>query len=138
MSLFWLANLSEFLNIVKKDTDLNALIGPHLQSQIMETVERCLELHVEVCKVELQNCMPAFLDLTNSLGDEARNIVHLLNDLVLIYRRSRLNPALIIQSFSQLFHFINMYTFNWLIGPAGNMNLTRLFGVHFHNRLQAI
>jgi hypothetical protein len=111
--------MSEFLHIIKRDNELSSLIGPNLQSQLMETVERFFELHVEVCKVELQNCMPAFLDLTNSGGDDARNIVHLLNELVLAYRRSRLNPALIIQSFSQLFHFINMYAFNWLIGPAG-------------------
>lgn len=130
--------MSELLHIIQRDNDLNALVGPHLQSQLMETVERCLELHVEVCKVELQSCMSAFLDLNNGVGDDARSIVHLLNDLVLMYRRSRLNPALIIQSFSQVFHFINMYTFNWLIGPAGNMNLTRLFGVHFRARLQAI
>ncbi|KAI6182523.1 Afadin [Aphelenchoides bicaudatus] len=138
MSLFWLANISEFLHIIKRDSDLNALIGQHLQSQIMEVIERCLELHVEACKMDLQLCMPAFLDLNNSGGEEARNIVHLLNDLVLSYRRSRLNPALIIQSFSQLFHFINMYAFNWLIGSAGNMNLTRMFGVRFRNRLQTI
>lgn len=105
--------------MIKRDNDLNALIGQHLQSQILEVVERCLELHVDACKMELQNCMPSFLDLNNPNGDEARSIVHLLNDLVLSYRRARLNPALIIQSFSQLFHFINMYSFNWLIGSAG-------------------
>lgn len=66
--------------------------------------------------------MPAFLDLTNNMGNEARNIVHLLSDLVLSYRRLRLNPALIIQSFSQLFHYINMHVFNWLIGPAGKQS----------------
>jgi hypothetical protein len=119
LSLFWLANLSELLHIIKRDNDLNALIGPHQQAQIMEIVERCLELHVETCKVEIQNCMPAFLDLNNASGDDARNIVYLLNELVMLYRRSSLNPALIIQSFSQLFHYINMYSFNWLIGPTG-------------------
>jgi hypothetical protein len=105
--------------MIKRDNDFCALIGQHLQSQLMETVERCLELHVDACKIELQTCMPAFLDLNNPNGDEARNIVYLLNDLVLSYRRARLNPALIIQSFSQLFHFINMYAFNWLIGSTG-------------------
>jgi afadin len=136
LTLFWLANMSELLYIIKRDQDLSMVIGQNLQLQILEAVERCFNLHVESCRMVLQNCMPSFLDLNNN--DGARALIRLLNDVVLMCRRSRLNAALIIQIFSQLFHFINMFVFNWLVGPNGNMNLTRLFGVRFRSRLQEI
>jgi len=33
-----------------------------------------------------------------------------------------LNPAFTIQIFAHLFHFINMYSFNWLVTTEGNIS----------------
>lgn len=45
-----------------------------------------------------------------------------------LLRYCRLNAALTIQLFSQLFHFINMYLFNWLVSIEGSSYCSRAWG----------
>ena len=43
------------------------------------------------------------------------DIIEMLNSAMSLLRRCRVNAALTIQLFSQLFHFINMYLFNTVV-----------------------
>ena len=60
----------------------------------------------------------AFLENRNDYGEEEGSSVRVLAvlaDTMALLRRCRVNAALTIQLFSQLFHFINMWVFNRLI-----------------------
>ena len=65
------------------------------------------------------------------------DVVNLLSWTMSLLLRARVNAALTIQLFSQLFHFINQWLFNRLI--AHNSNLcTRVTGQRLIRRLQRI
>jgi len=65
------------------------------------------------------------------------DVVNLLSWTMSLLLRARVNAALTIQLFSQLFHFINQWLFNRLI--AHNSTLcTRLMGQRLIHRLQRI
>lgn len=69
--------------------------------------------------------MPAFLDdpEENSLQrPKIDDVLHTLTGAMCLLRRCRVNAALTIQLFSQLFHFINMWLFNRLVtGPESGL-----------------
>ena len=52
-----------------------------------------------------------------------------------ILRHCRVNAALTIQIFSQLFHYINMYLFNWLASREGGAYCIRQWGINLRKRL---
>lgn len=69
----------------------------------------------------------------------AGGLLEVLSDTVRLIRRNRLNPALTIQAFSQLFHFINTYIFNWLVSTReGLAHLSRAFGIRLRERLMHV
>ncbi|XP_054872589.1 afadin-like [Amphiprion ocellaris] len=73
---------------------------------------------VHCLQADLNNYMPAFLDDPeehNPQRPKIEDVLHTLTGAMSLLRRCRVNAALTIQLFSQLFHFINMWLFNKLV-----------------------
>ena len=62
------------------------------------------------------------------------DVIEVLSAAMSLLRRCRVNAALTIQLFSQLFHFINMWLFNNVLKPHLNL-CTRQWGIRLKNRL---
>ncbi|XP_056675004.1 afadin isoform X4 [Monodelphis domestica] len=114
---FWMANASELLNFIKQDRDLSR-ITLDAQDILAHLVQMAFKYLVHCLQSELNNYMPAFLDdpEENSLQrPKIDDVLHTLTGAMSLLRRCRVNAALTIQLFSQLFHFINMWLFNRLV-----------------------
>ncbi|XP_045356253.1 afadin isoform X14 [Leopardus geoffroyi] len=114
---FWMANASELLNFIKQDRDLSR-ITLDAQDVLAHLVQMAFKYLVHCLQSELNNYMPAFLDdpEENSLQrPKIDDVLHTLTGAMALLRRCRVNAALTIQLFSQLFHFINMWLFNRLV-----------------------
>nr|KAF6340896.1 afadin, adherens junction formation factor [Myotis myotis] len=114
---FWMANASELLNFIKQDRDLSR-ITLDAQDVLAHLVQMAFKYLVHCLQSELNNYMPAFLDdpEENSLQrPKIDDVLHTLSGAMALLRRCRVNAALTIQLFSQLFHFINMWLFNRLV-----------------------
>lgn len=70
----------------------------------------------------------------------ADDILHMLSSAMSLLRRCRVNAALTIQLFSQLFHSINMWLFNKLVAntPAAQALCCRQWGIRFRTRLAMV
>lgn len=68
-----------------------------------------------------------------SLGD----VLDTLSSAMNLLRRCRVNAALTIQLFSQLFHFINMWLFNILVKEQHQFCM-RIWGLRLKRRLGSI
>ena len=55
------------------------------------------------------------MDNTNMARPTLKHIIQVLNETMNLLRGSRVNAALTIQLFSQLFHYISVWMFNKLI-----------------------
>ncbi|XP_074640030.1 afadin-like [Tubulanus polymorphus] len=134
---FWMANASEILNFFKQDRDLNAY-SVDAQNVLAETVEVGFN-HLVLClERDLQQAMPAFLDNNDDDTDEDWNngdVLSTMSAAMSLLRRCRVNAALTIQLFSQLFHFINMWLFNQLVLEPRLQLCSRLWGHRLHRRL---
>ncbi|VCX15735.1 unnamed protein product, partial [Gulo gulo] len=121
---FWMANASELLNFIKQDRDLSR-ITLDAQDVLAHLVQMAFKYLVHCLQSELNNYMPAFLDdpEENSLQrPKIDDVLHTLTGAMSLLRRCRVNAALTIQLFSQLFHFINMWLFNRLVtGPESGL-----------------
>lgn len=62
-------------------------------------------------------------------------MLSVLSNAMTLLRRCRVNAALTIQLFSQLFHFINQWAFNRIVGPQGTPFCTRSWGRTLGQRL---
>ncbi|KAM9234355.1 afadin isoform 3-T3 [Dugong dugon] len=114
---FWMANASELLNFIKQDRDLSR-ITLDAQDVLAHLVQMAFKYLVHCLQSELNNYMPAFLDdpEENSLQrPKIDDVLHTLTGAMSLLRRCRVNAALTIQLFSQLFHFLNMWLFNRLV-----------------------
>ncbi|MXQ96965.1 hypothetical protein E5288_WYG017892 [Bos mutus] len=114
---FWMANASELLNFIKQDRDLSR-ITLDAQDVLAHLVQMAFKYLVHCLQSELNNYMPAFLDdpEEDSLQrPKIDDVLHTLTGAMSLLRRCRVNAALTIQLFSQLFHFINMWLFNRLV-----------------------
>ncbi|XP_036782358.2 afadin isoform X2 [Manis pentadactyla] len=114
---FWMANASELLNFVKQDRDLSR-ITLDAQDVLAHLVQMAFKYLVHCLQSELNNYMPAFLDdpeENNLQRPKIDDVLHTLTGAMSLLRRCRVNAALTIQLFSQLFHFINMWLFNRLV-----------------------
>lgn len=65
-------------------------------------------------------------------------VLAVLASAMALLRRCRVNAALTIQLFSQLFHFINMWLFNKLVCDPRSTFCTRVWGVRLKARLTRI
>ena len=66
------------------------------------------------------------------------DILDTLSSAMNLLRRCRVNAALTIQLFSQLFHFINMWVFNILVTEKRISLCTRAWGVRLKRRLARV
>ena len=66
------------------------------------------------------------------------DVLYILSSAMSLLRRCRVNAALTIQLFSQLFHFINMWTFNQIVLEPGLGLCTRFWGHRLRIRLSFI
>lgn len=75
-----------------------------------------------------------------SVSPFAEMVLNTLMNTMSLLRRCRVNPALTIQLFSQLFHFISAWLFNQLMSPEADTQGLRshYWGATLRQRLMAI
>ncbi|XP_052826944.1 afadin [Octopus bimaculoides] len=147
---FWMANASEILNFLKQDQDVR-LFSREAQDILAQSVQIAFHHLVQCLHFDLSHTMPAFINDDDSvedddfsvpetgyrqkmqptLGDVLRTLTAAMN----LLRRCRVNAALTIQLFSQLFHFINMWLFNLIIQKPQFNLCTRRWGIILKRRL---
>nr|XP_039267288.1 afadin-like isoform X1 [Styela clava] len=147
---FWMANASELLNFVRHDQDVSPCTA-EAQDTLAKTVQLAFRHLVQCMQKELFQLMPAFLSLSDDDlpgGNESRNkssdqptmynILHMLSSAMSLLRRCRVNAALTIQLFSQLFHFINMWIFNEVATKPERGLCCRSWGIKLRARLARV
>ncbi|KAJ8314800.1 hypothetical protein KUTeg_006950 [Tegillarca granosa] len=154
---FWMANASEILHFYKQDHDIHPF-SQDAQEMLAESVQMAFHHLVRCLQYDLQRTMPAFLDENDNVEDSdmgmqdenrARynrgnkptlgDVLDTLSSAMNLLRRCRVNAALTIQLFSQLFHFINMWLFNILVAnQRPHQFCTRSWGMRLKRRLGRI
>ncbi|XP_022606455.1 afadin-like [Seriola dumerili] len=139
---FWIANSSELLNFLKHDKDLCPLTQQS-QLDLSHLVHKAYSCLLQCLQNELTKHLPTFLIDPEQHGPLPAGIELVLNTLMntmSLLRRCRVNPALTIQLFSQLFHFISTWLFNQLMSPEANTPGLRshYWGAALRQRLTAI
>uniref|UniRef100_A0A8C4EB28 Afadin n=1 Tax=Dicentrarchus labrax TaxID=13489 RepID=A0A8C4EB28_DICLA len=132
---FWMANASELLNFIKQDRDLNR-ITLDAQDILAHLVQMAFKYLVHCLQADLNNYMPAFLDDPEEHNPQRPKIVRL--SAMSLLRRCRVNAALTIQLFSQLFHFINMWLFNKLVTDTDSGLCCHYWGAILRQQLSHI
>ncbi|XP_035529456.1 afadin [Morone saxatilis] len=139
---FWMANSSELLNFLKHDKDLSPLTQQS-QLDLSHLVHKAYSCLLQCLQNELRKHLPTFLIDPEQHGPLPAGIEMVLNTLMntmSLLRRCRVNPALTIQLFSQLFHFISAWLFNQLMSPETKTPGLRshYWGAALRQRLMAI
>ncbi|KAI3367154.1 hypothetical protein L3Q82_008211 [Scortum barcoo] len=139
---FWMANSSELLNFFKHDRDLSSLTQQS-QLDLSHLVHKAYSCLLQCLQNELRKHLPTFLIDPEQYGRLPAGIEMVLNALMntmSLLRRCRVNPALTIQLFSQLFHFISAWLFNRLMSPEADAPGLRshYWGAALRQRLTAI
>ncbi|XP_072265216.1 afadin isoform X23 [Pyxicephalus adspersus] len=136
---FWMANASELLNFIKQDRDLSR-ITLDAQDVLAHLVQMAFKYLVHCLQSELGNYMPAFLDdpEENLQRPKIDDVLHTLTGAMSLLRRCRVNAALTIQLFSQLFHFINMWLFNRLVTDPDSGLCSHYWGAIIRQQLAHI
>ncbi|XP_068199334.1 afadin isoform X8 [Antennarius striatus] len=137
---FWMANASELLNFIKQDRDLNR-ITLDAQDILAHLVQMAFKYLVHCLQADLNNYMPAFLDDPeehNPKRPKIEDVLHTLTGAMSLLRRCRVNAALTIQLFSQLFHFINMWLFNKLVTDTDSGLCCHYWGAILRQQLSHI
>ncbi|XP_063220039.1 afadin isoform X2 [Bacillus rossius redtenbacheri] len=137
---FWMANSSELLHFLKSDRHISAF-SLETQDILSDCVQIAFRNLVSSLQGEVVSVMPSFMSEEDD-GPENDNtcpVLQLLSSTMGILRRCRVNAALTIQLFSQLFHFINMWAFNTVVTSySTSHNLcycTRAWGLRLKSRL---
>ncbi|XP_069370539.1 afadin isoform X9 [Paralichthys olivaceus] len=137
---FWMANASELLNFIKQDRDLSR-ITLDAQDILAHLVQMAFKYLVHCLQADLNNYMPAFLDDPeehNPQRPKIEDVLHTLTGAMSLLRRCRVNAALTIQLFSQLFHFINMWLFNKLVTDTDSGLCCHYWGAILRQQLSHI
>ncbi|XP_044024898.1 afadin isoform X14 [Siniperca chuatsi] len=137
---FWMANASELLNFIKQDRDLNRMTLD-AQDILAHLVQMAFKYLVHCLQADLNNYMPAFLDDPeehNPQRPKIEDVLHTLTGAMSLLRRCRVNAALTIQLFSQLFHFINMWLFNKLVTDSESGLCCHYWGAILRQQLSHI
>uniref|UniRef100_A0AAY4CJF9 Afadin n=1 Tax=Denticeps clupeoides TaxID=299321 RepID=A0AAY4CJF9_9TELE len=137
---FWMANASELLNFIKQDKDLSR-ITLDAQDVLAHLVQMAFKYLVHCLQSDLNNYMPAFLEdpeEQNPQRPKIDDVLHTLTGAMSLLRRCRVNAALTIQLFSQLFHFINMWLFNKLVTEADSGLCSHYWGAILRQQLSHI
>ncbi len=111
---FWMANSSELLHFLKSDRHITAF-SLRAQDILAETVHNAFKFLVAFFQEELEMAMPAVLSESEDDDLATQGIMKVLTLAMGLMRKCRVNAALTIQLFSQLFHFINRWTFNEIV-----------------------
>ncbi|XP_041108495.1 afadin isoform X9 [Polyodon spathula] len=134
---FWMANASELLNFIKQDKDLTR-VTLDAQDVLAHLVQMAFKYLVHCLQSDLNNYMPAFLEDPEEQNPQRPKIEDVLNTLtgaMSLLRRCRVNAALTIQLFSQLFHFINMWLFNKLVTEPDSELCSHYWGAILRQQL---
>ncbi|RXN01627.1 Afadin [Acipenser ruthenus] len=134
---FWMANASELLNFIKQDKDLSR-VTLDAQDVLAHLVQMAFKYLVHCLQSDLNNYMPAFLEDPEEQNPQRPKIEDVLNTLtgaMSLLRRCRVNAALTIQLFSQLFHFINMWLFNKLVTEPDSELCSHYWGAILRQQL---
>uniref|UniRef100_A0A915B0E0 Afadin n=1 Tax=Parascaris univalens TaxID=6257 RepID=A0A915B0E0_PARUN len=132
---FWMANSSEMLNFLKQDVDLQKITEGPPQQLLVECVESSFNLLSRSLKDDLRRSIGSLIDCRLDDNSACNETVMFLSEAVHILRKHRINAALTIQLFSQLFFYISAELFNWLVSPAGAPYCSTAFGVRLSARL---
>ncbi|ESO87215.1 hypothetical protein LOTGIDRAFT_210615 [Lottia gigantea] len=133
---FWMANASEILHFFKMDHDTSHY-SPEAHEMLAEAVQMAFHHLVRCLQGDLQKVMTAFLNPSDSVEDEG-DVITTLSAAMTLLRRCRVNAALTIQLFSQLFHFINMWLFNMIVSEPQLQMCTAKWGNRLKRRLGRI
>ena len=123
---FWMANSSELLHFLKSDRHITAF-SLRAQDVLAEAVHNAFKLLVAFFQDELDMSMPAILSESEDDDLATQGIMKTLTLAMGLLRKCRVNAALTIQLFSQLFHFINMWTFNQVVTSEGKNYCTHRY-----------
>lgn len=106
-----MANSSEFLHFLKSDRHISAF-SVQAQEVLAESVQTAFRNLVSIFHVELSQTLNQFLSENIDHDSAAGLVLSVLGSAMALLRRCRVNAALTIQLFSQLFHYINVVCFN--------------------------
>ncbi|XP_030573997.1 afadin isoform X3 [Archocentrus centrarchus] len=139
---FWMANSSELLNFLKQDQDLSPLTQQS-QLDLSHLVHKAYSCLLQCLQNELRKHLPTFLIDPEQYGSLPAGIELVLSTLMntmALLRRCQVNPALTIQLFSQLFHYISIWLFNQVVSPEASTPGLRshYWGAALCQRLTAI
>jgi hypothetical protein len=134
---YWLANAAELLYFLKQDAHL-AQVSFDAQDALADCVQITFKYLVNIMQQQLDAVLAAFFDPsdhvedaenTDSINNEfvvsrphLRHVINVLNETMSLLRGSRVNAALTIQLFSQLFHYVSMWLFNRLVVVSSSGN----------------
>ncbi|XP_054265446.1 uncharacterized protein LOC128988204 isoform X2 [Macrosteles quadrilineatus] len=137
----WLANASELLHFLKSDRHVSAF-SLDAQDTLADAVQIAFRHLVACLQAELAAVMPNFLSERDELSHDPEDSssaseLGVLASAMALLRRCRVNAALTIQLFSQLFHFINVWAFNRIVAP-NSQYCSRAWGLRLKARLAQI
>ncbi|XP_047737139.1 afadin [Hyalella azteca] len=137
---FWLANTSELLHFLKQDRHI-AGYSLDAQDRLADVVQLAFRSLVGSMQTEMEAALPLLLEDRDDSDEEegcTAHVLSILTNTMALLRRCRVNAALTIQLFSQLFHFLNMWGFNRIIASSYPNYCTRLWGSRVRVRLSRI
>ena len=121
---FWMANASELLHFLKSDRHITSF-SHQAQDILAEAIHLAFKQLVVCLQADLEMTMPNLLldidddQISGDLGGQSTSgTMNVLSSAMSLLRKCRVNAALTIQLFSQLFHFINMWTFNQIVSSS--------------------
>ena len=150
---YWLANSSELLYFLKQDTHLSQ-ISYDAQELLADCVQITFKYLVNIMQMQLDTVLGSFFDPSDHIEDlqdnqddmnnlngiqrpTLKHVINVLNETMNLLRGSRVNAALTIQLFSQLFHYVSMWLFNRLVKDRSGL-CSRYWGDKLSRRLNKI
>ena len=112
---FWLSNTSEFLHFLRSDKHVHSY-ALEAQEVLTLVVQKTFFQLVKLLQSELNLVIPNMISV--DAGNDQKSsagIISVLNSVMTVLRRCRVNASLTIQLFSHLFHHINRQCFNLLL-----------------------
>lgn len=154
---FWLANSSDLNNFYNQDKHLSHFTAD-AQAILYDSMKSSFNYLLSCRQLELDRVLHAFfderddslIDSTDSNQTAVQQILNVLNETMSTMRKNRVNAILTIQLFTELFHHINKWLFDRLIGVYDNqpgilgnqanfeIYCNRAWGEKFNRRLIAI
>ena len=112
---FWLSNASEFLHFLRSDRHVHSY-ALEAREILTLVVEKTFFQLVKLLQSELNLVIPNLVSADAGTDQKcSAGIISVLNSVMTVLRRCRVNASLTIQLFSHLFHHINRECFNLLL-----------------------